>query len=114
VIVISNEPIMILGLPKPAFAIQQAIHPCRSEGFPSMDDSIERVVRPTFDHHVNVIRHDAPAQQPVPLRIEEKKCIFHQRRDPSVTQKALAGTAVEHLGDPLLLFGLAMHGWQCC
>ena len=97
---------MILRLPEPTRAIQNPVRPRRGERFPRMDNPIERMLRPTFNQHMDMVWHDAPTQQLIPLRIEEKKRILHLFSDPRIPQMTLTCAAVEHGGNPLLLLGL--------
>ena len=62
-----------------------------------MDDSCKRLTREEPNDHVNVVRHDAPGEEPVALFIKVAQRVHYFFRDCGISQVACAGAAVEKL-----------------
>ena len=52
-----------------------------------------------YDDNMNVVRHEAPGQQPVPFAVEMQQCVLHQGSDVVAAEPAGAEASVQLLID---------------
>ena len=66
----SQQVIEILSLPKGSVQPQQFLSSLRRERFPGVENLRKRIAWKETDHDVNMIRHDAPCEEAIPLLVE--------------------------------------------
>ncbi len=93
-IVVPDEPVVVLACPKSARPPEHAIRFVRGVRLPAMNHSIERPFVARLDQGVNVIRHDAPGHQAIPFAVEIQKGTLDQSRNATLTQPAGAVTRI--------------------
>ena len=62
-----------------------------------MDDLRQLVTGEVSEDYMNVIRHDGPGNEFVPLAVEMLECIVHDLGKLRLSQKALAVSRIEKL-----------------
>src|SRR4030095_7307409 len=65
------------------------------DGLQGLHDACERVFLKSCYQHMNVIGHDYPGEQAIPLTIRTKEYILNQRRNAMILHESLAITVIE-------------------
>jgi hypothetical protein len=93
--------IEVVGMPKGTRAAELCVGPLRGEGFPASNDLAQGRAVEDFDYDMDMVRHDAPRQQPVTVLVEVKQCALDERSDLRLPQPACAQACIQFLVQPL-------------
>src|ERR1700733_300774 len=72
---------------------------CR-ERFPGLNNSVEQESIHLLDQSVDVVRHDDPSKQPIPLAVKMCEGIAHNGRISRIAQYAGAATPIDQFFQP--------------
>jgi len=101
-IVVSHEAVEVLAAPKPPTQTEAPVQQMRRRRFPSLDYVAQRKSVDLFDHHMHMVWHHAPRDQPISFAIGMKQRLFNNCRADRIAQAAFAVAFVQE--------AIAVHG----
>lgn len=85
---VSNQVVVVFALPKGAGACQQLIRSLRRVRLPRVENSGKSVIWERLKNGMNVVRHHAPGEEPIPHTTEMTHGFSHSARDSRFRKEA--------------------------